>query len=477
MLEEMLASDNQSGACQLPDCPDPALLNSLAPAQDFTPVLPIFAQQQAPWMPSAAEQPEAWSFEKNRSGSGDSLSAAQFCEGQAIDQSAKRQKAHQDKNKRAQKRYREKKKAQAEGQKYQIEALTAQLEHLMASKSQLESRCQLLEKVVKMREAPAHSSPQASLEVQQETPAYVTATATFLSMIYPNQGLDRCLTREHIERMDGRDFLKVMHDFRAKLVQLMVDANDDPSTPAYKRIEEMVEAQRWATNCLILNNPTKMMRVAYEIRQLPDQNGVHKFHVDLHVQRRVLAALRLSDDKKRRIVENRRRLLLNLEALLRKQNMVVELLQNSMPLRYDDLTASQAFLKATVAVFDLTADLHKHHGAVRDFMRELLSSVLTPYEEAQCHVEAWPQYPDALMISNMIAEELHDSTANAKLLQFDRHSAAVPVPEMLQLMPSALHGRPPAPASLGPAAGAGAPGGGSGMSAHAHGALGGVSTC
>ena len=70
MLEEMLASDNQSGACQLPDCPDPALLNSLAPAQDFAPVLPTFAQQQAPWMPSAAEQPEAWSFEKNRSGSG-----------------------------------------------------------------------------------------------------------------------------------------------------------------------------------------------------------------------------------------------------------------------------------------------------------------------------------------------------------------------------------------------------------------------
>ena len=31
--------------------------------------------------------------------------------------------------------------------------------------------------------------------------------------------------------------------------------------------------------------------------------------------------------------------------------------------------------------------------------------VLTPYEEAQCHVEAWPQYPDALMLSNMIAGE------------------------------------------------------------------------
>ena len=35
----------------------------------------------------------------------------------------------------------------------------------------------------------------------------------------------------------------------------------------------------------------------------------------------------------------------------------------------------------------------------------LATQVLTPYEEAQCHVEAWPQYPDALMISNMIAGE------------------------------------------------------------------------
>ena len=42
-------------------------------------------------------------------------------------------------------------------------------------------------------------------------PAYVTATATFLSLTYPNQGLDRSLTQEHIDLMDGRDFLKVMY--------------------------------------------------------------------------------------------------------------------------------------------------------------------------------------------------------------------------------------------------------------------------
>ena len=51
--------------------------------------------------------------------------------------------------------------AQSEEQKHQIDALTAQLEHLTASKAQLESRCHLLEKVVKMREEPISANPQA----------------------------------------------------------------------------------------------------------------------------------------------------------------------------------------------------------------------------------------------------------------------------------------------------------------------------
>lgn len=51
--------------------------------------------------------------------------------------------------------------AQSEEQKYQVEALTAQLEHLTASKAQLESRCHLLEKAIKMREPRIDANPQA----------------------------------------------------------------------------------------------------------------------------------------------------------------------------------------------------------------------------------------------------------------------------------------------------------------------------
>ena len=44
------------------------------------------------------------------------------------------------------------------------------------------------------------------------------------------------------------------------------------------------------------------------------------------------AAMELTPDQKARIVENRRRLLISLEKLLRRQNSAVEVLQTSMPL-------------------------------------------------------------------------------------------------------------------------------------------------
>ena len=73
MLEEMLAADPQAS---VPQCSDPSFLPSLAPVEVHTPSLPGFAQQQAPqgWEPPAHDQHEGWSFEKRRSGSGETSS-------------------------------------------------------------------------------------------------------------------------------------------------------------------------------------------------------------------------------------------------------------------------------------------------------------------------------------------------------------------------------------------------------------------
>jgi len=51
---------------------------------------------------------------------------------------------------------------------------------------------------------------QRAVDVPKEVPPFVTATSTFSSMVYPGQGLERTLHQEHVERMNARDFMKVM---------------------------------------------------------------------------------------------------------------------------------------------------------------------------------------------------------------------------------------------------------------------------
>ena len=50
-------------------------------------------------------------------------------------------------------------------------------------------------------------------------------------------------------------------------------------------------------------------------------------------------------------------------------------------MQYNDMSASMAFLKATLAAQDISEGLKQNHGAVRDFMTELLGGV-----RHMCHV-------------------------------------------------------------------------------------------
>ena len=55
-------------------------------------------------------------------------------------------------------------------------------------------------------------------------------------------------------------------------------------------IQSFCTLQRWATNCLILHNPVKMMRVAYQVRSAVDGNGACNWIVDQAIQQRVLVS-------------------------------------------------------------------------------------------------------------------------------------------------------------------------------------------
>ena len=103
------------------------------------------------------------SFAEDTPSQGDALEVASNAKRQETGPLYQRQKAHQEKNKRAQKRYRDRKRQQAEEQKQTIEQLSAQIQDLTVSKSRLESRCQLLEKVVGLREQAPAPLPSSAL--------------------------------------------------------------------------------------------------------------------------------------------------------------------------------------------------------------------------------------------------------------------------------------------------------------------------
>lgn len=68
------------------------------------------------------------------------------------------------------------------------------------------------------------------------------------------------------------------------------------------------------------------------------QNSASILKVDVLFQ----AAMELTAEQKARVVENRRRLLIGLEQLLRRQNAAVEVLQQSMPLQVHAHAATRA---------------------------------------------------------------------------------------------------------------------------------------
>ena len=77
-----------------------------------------------------------------------------------------------------------------------------------------------------------------------------------------------------------------MQDFKGKLVRLMLNTDGSEQCPVRKEIENMIEAQRWATAKMIAHRPERMMRIALEVRSHKLSCGEHKPNPDL--ARRVL---------------------------------------------------------------------------------------------------------------------------------------------------------------------------------------------
>jgi hypothetical protein len=70
--------------------------------------------------------------------------------------------------------------------------------------------------------------------------------------------------------------------------------------------------------------------------------------------------------------------------VIRKRNATIERLQQGLPLQYNNVRDSMAYLEAAIEAGELTDMLRSKHDCVRDFMRELLSTVSPLFERPGC---------------------------------------------------------------------------------------------
>lgn len=53
---------------------------------------------------------------------------------------------------------------------------------------------------------------------------------------------------------------------RARLIRLMLDTSGQPGCPYYQKVIELIEAHRWSTSTILKHDPSRMLKIAYEVR-------------------------------------------------------------------------------------------------------------------------------------------------------------------------------------------------------------------
>ncbi|EIE20321.1 hypothetical protein COCSUDRAFT_58027 [Coccomyxa subellipsoidea C-169] len=313
----------------------------------------------------------------------------------------KKKKALQEKSKRAQRRYRERKKAESEELKKQIEELSNRLSSLTAERNNLQNRNSLLEKVVQVRGSGGDAASSQALDMPAAVPDHVTASATFLGLVYPGRGLESSIRKEHMDNMTPEDYKKVWRDYINKLTHLLLASEEGGDGAALAQIHELVEAQRWAVQWYGKNDMSKLMKISLDVRR---EGSTHFRSVE--AARSLLASLGLSMDQKFRIVALRRQFLGRLQGIQHSRAVAAAALRAAMPESYDDIAGLNAFTEASIA----------QEGHLRALIQEHQEAYgLAQYgirEDARLLVDAYPLPPDPLLLSRLVAEELRDPSAH-----------------------------------------------------------------
>eukprot|EP00210_Caulerpa_lentillifera_P006627 g6332.t1 len=338
----------------------------------------------------------------------------------------------QAKNRKAQKKFREKQKAKMHNLEEEVEMLRNRVQNLSLHNKELENSNALLQKVVKMRDNQMNTLKHRNewLLTQHESRGKskkAITNGTHRNPVGDELAFANFPTQKDIESGRGDENMKqiwknCVDRFSALLIDNDLHPNDSSILDKLHRV--------------VLELGACCMKYAsiYPLRMCPLLSNPHlspQFHHGkeeaMKFWRTVLRSLNLTIQQEQQILSLRNRFFQQLDCVWKERTHLNEQIKVAVEAR-DSVLKSNSMscklgkdIREAIEGFQLTISTDvQHHN---DFIASIFQFVMEDVQIARVFVQSYPNYPDLLILANLVYEKHQRMSSQNKSASFDAHAA------------------------------------------------------
>ncbi|KAK9814332.1 hypothetical protein WJX72_004099 [[Myrmecia] bisecta] len=336
----------------------------------------------------------------------------------------------QEKNRKAQRRFRERQKNKVLELEGMVAELQAKVQELTDTKSGLESRVNILVRVLQMRdEQIEHMRAKQQSQVMKDE---VDITEIFKDNLTLTVREDQALTLtpEQVKAMTRTDLVLIWKEYVKQLAICLAEVEETPESPALERIKQLTNESTILVMRTGICNP--VMSKSFVASQLEGMRATEdEENPDMWLP--VARSLNLSPQQREDLGQLRRLFLQKMAAIVAARGEIHGELLAAMPKTVGSRHTALQFLKAHDSIDRLKRNLREEHVLKLDWISTVFKHMLTPVQVARCMVQAYPWCPDTLAICSWVAAEDGDASAipSIKASPSDRVLSSLPQPSML----------------------------------------------
>jgi hypothetical protein len=313
----------------------------------------------------------------------------------------------QNKNRMAQRRFRERQKAKVA----ELEARVAEQQQgmglLLQDKSALESRVQLLLRVLQMRDEEIErlrTAPQAAASED-------SISETFKDTLHleVKEGQELTVTPQQIKSMSREGLIKIWKEYVNELGACLVELDNNPGeTHLQERVARMINDVTILVMRVAITNPTVTKAfVACKLEETCNDYAEDSPEMWLNVAR----SLSLSQEQKHNLAQLRRLFTSKMSAIVEQRKLIHQDLLAATPAAIGARHTAIQYLKASETIERLKKNLREEHVLKLDWISTIFKHMMTPVQVARMIVQSFPFSPDTVAMACWVAAEDGDQDA------------------------------------------------------------------